>query len=67
MKTYKRPFTEKFPFMYYIESNAYIVSTVSESKFNEALKQIQEKNITEFTSQQLMKLELAGFNTRKRL
>lgn len=67
METYKQPFTDKFPFKYYIESNAYVISTTNEDKFNEALKQIWEKGIMEFTPQQIVKFEMAGFTIRKRL
>jgi hypothetical protein len=67
MKTYKTPYTEKFPFRYTIELLGYIVHTTNEDKHNKLIKQITEKDLTSFTPQQVLKLEVAGFTVIRTL
>jgi uncharacterized FlaG/YvyC family protein len=66
MKTYKTPNTDKFPFRYTVESNAYIVHTCNEDKYNELVRQIAEKEIIEFSAIQITKLQMAGFTAMKK-
>lgn len=66
MKFYKIAYTDKFPFKYFIESSAYAASITNEQKYNDAVQKIKDAGIIEFTSQQIIKLEMAGFTVMKK-
>lgn len=61
MKTYQKPYTEKFPFQYSIESEFYVVHTCNKQAYERAWNQVIEKGITEFNITQINTLAMAGF------
>jgi hypothetical protein len=66
MKTYEQAYTDEYPYLYIVETQAYTVSTVNENKHNKLIAQMMDKGIVEFSYSQIIKLELAGFTVIKR-
>lgn len=66
MQYYSRPFTDRFPFQYTVESPAYVLHTCNLADYTRLLEQIKTKDIVEFTPQQVLKLQCSSFTVIKK-
>lgn len=66
MEYSQAPYTEKFPIRYTVTSKGYVVHTCNKEHYDNLLQQIADKNIEEFTPQQVTKLQMSSFTVIKR-
>ncbi len=58
MIAYQRDFTNKFPYLYFVEHAGYIFDTTNRAQWERLQAQIAEKQIEHFTGAQIAMLEL---------
>jgi hypothetical protein len=64
-KAYKRSFTEKFPFQYFVIVKSYTAKTIDENKWNTLQSHLEEQDLFDFNLYMITQLEIAGFTIVK--